>query len=172
MAAIFAAVQAGQGPLRSAFFAPARIPCARVSLWSPCAIKGSSMRLRLAELVPVPSPATISVRRSSATSSPDGASTGQCTIEELQQRDEALAESRARFSRWEDTKLSLGKPFGRKVWVGNFRSKEGDRRVTKLMITDSAGKKWMTLTEGDVADIQEKLKFIKPEMIRYGKKLT
>ncbi|CAK0793094.1 unnamed protein product, partial [Prorocentrum cordatum] len=61
----------------------------------------------------------------------------------------------------ESREVTLGSPLDRKVLVSNFRSGDGLRRVPKLMIKDSTGRRFMTLTEKDFKAIVANLPKIK-----------
>mmetsp|Transcript_45586 Transcript_45586/g.90391 ORF Transcript_45586/g.90391 Transcript_45586/m.90391 type:complete len:145 (+) Transcript_45586:47-481(+) len=94
-----------------------------------------------------------------------------CNHKDLADRDVALAAGRDRFDSWRGAEMSLGTPLGRKLYVGNLRSADGHKRVPKLVILDSSGKKWMSLSEEDFKHIEKELPRIKDEIIKYRKKL-
>eukprot|EP00747_Dinoflagellata_sp_TGD_P185746 gnl/TRDRNA2_/TRDRNA2_42447_c0_seq1.p1 gnl/TRDRNA2_/TRDRNA2_42447_c0~~gnl/TRDRNA2_/TRDRNA2_42447_c0_seq1.p1 ORF type:complete len:166 (+),score=18.13 gnl/TRDRNA2_/TRDRNA2_42447_c0_seq1:74-499(+) len=98
--------------------------------------------------------------------------TGQCTTEEIERRDAERELDRKAYQKCRDAEESLGPPFNRKIFVANFRSQDGSRRVPKIQINDSTDRKIMTITEKDFEEIVKNLPKIKTELIRYGKKLT
>ncbi|CAE8641112.1 unnamed protein product [Polarella glacialis] len=91
--------------------------------------------------------------------------------EEIASRDSNVGDTRAAYEQRKAAEVSLGPPFGRKVYVSNLRQKDGRTRVPKLTITDSSGAKWMTLSEADFEEIVKLMPKIKDEIIRYQKKL-
>merc|ERR1712039_75955 len=95
-----------------------------------------------------------------------------CSEQDLERRDAVIAASRSHWDQNKAKELSLGPTLGRKVVVSNFRSRDGLSQVPKLMITDSTGHKFMTLTEEDFDAIVENLPKIKSELFRYAKKLS
>mmetsp|Transcript_9161 Transcript_9161/g.23964 ORF Transcript_9161/g.23964 Transcript_9161/m.23964 type:complete len:191 (-) Transcript_9161:191-763(-) len=95
-----------------------------------------------------------------------------CTEDELERRDAAIAGSKAVYESWRSKEMNFGPPFGRKLWVGNLRTADGDAVVPKLTIVDGDGHTRMTLTEEDFEAIVKLLPKIKDEFIKYHKKLN
>mmetsp|Transcript_24791 Transcript_24791/g.51522 ORF Transcript_24791/g.51522 Transcript_24791/m.51522 type:complete len:142 (+) Transcript_24791:37-462(+) len=140
------------------------IPWARRVLLDPHAAV-----LRRRCLRPVVPPALLGSWARAAASQPCVA---LCDAEELARRDAGRAGDRAAYEGRCAKQVSLGDPLDRQMIVANLRTKDGRRRVPKLMIKDSEGQKWMSLTEEDFEAIVKFLPKIKTEIIRYQKKLT
>eukprot|EP00930_Biecheleria_cincta_P076873 TRINITY_DN64100_c0_g1_i1.p1 TRINITY_DN64100_c0_g1~~TRINITY_DN64100_c0_g1_i1.p1 ORF type:complete len:147 (+),score=25.60 TRINITY_DN64100_c0_g1_i1:20-460(+) len=92
--------------------------------------------------------------------------------QEIERRDQALADARAAYEKSRGAGATLGLPMNRKLYVANLRSKDGRSRVPKLTITDSSGAKWMTLSEADFEAFVKFMPKIKEEIIKYNKKLS
>mmetsp|Transcript_19129 Transcript_19129/g.25695 ORF Transcript_19129/g.25695 Transcript_19129/m.25695 type:complete len:143 (-) Transcript_19129:105-533(-) len=141
------------------------IPWARRVLLEPHAAVLQRRWLR-----PVVPPALLGSWARAAASQPGVAAL--CDAEELARRDAARAGDRAAYEGRCGKQVSLGDTLDRQIYVANLRTKDGRRRVPKLMMLDSEGHKWMSLTEEDFEAIVKFLPKIKTEIIKYQKKLS